>query len=91
MSKRTNIIPKAKNRFCKEAMIKIPLSSLRFISRYPQDKKVVCEIDFDNLKRVNASKTLDEIISESKLDYALGDYKTENRIRLTSPLTPLHS
>jgi hypothetical protein len=36
----------------------------------------VCEIDFDNLKRVNASKTLDEIISESKLDYALGDYKT---------------
>lgn len=58
------------------AMIKIPLSSLRCILSYPKENKIICEIDVKSMKRVNESKSLDEIINESRLDYALENYKT---------------
>lgn len=60
----------------KEAMVKIPLSALRYLSRYPREKKIVVEIAMDDIVRVNAAKTLDEIISEARLDYALGNYSS---------------
>lgn len=60
----------------KEAMIKLPLSDFRCISRYPKEKKMICEINMENIKRLNSPQTLDEIINEARLDYALGDYKT---------------
>jgi len=60
----------------KEAMVKIPLSSLRCILRYPKEKKMICEITTDDLERVNEAETLDEIINEARLDYAVGNYKT---------------
>jgi len=59
-----------------EAMVKIPLSSLRCILRYPKEKKMICEITTDGIKRLNKAETLDEIINETRLDYALGNYKT---------------
>ena len=59
-----------------EAMVKIPLSALRYLSRYPSEKKIVVEISTDDIKRVNKAKTFDEIISEARLDYALNKYKT---------------
>lgn len=59
-----------------EAIIKLPLSGLRYLSSYPREKKVVIEISTDAIKRVNAAETLDEIINEARLDYALGNYKT---------------
>ena len=59
-----------------EAMVKIPLSSLRCILRYPKEKKIICEIAIDSIKRFNKTETLDEIINEARLDYALGKYKT---------------
>jgi len=65
-----------KKRAANEAMIKIPLSSLRYLSKYPRDKKIVIEISIDDIKRVNVAKTLDEIINDARLDYALGNYKT---------------
>lgn len=58
------------------AMIRIPLASLRCLLSYPKENKIICEIDIKNMKRINDSKSLDEIISESRLDYALGNYKT---------------
>ncbi len=58
----------------KEAMVKIPLSALRYLSRYPHEKKIVVEIATDDIVRVNSAETLDEIISESRLEYAMGNY-----------------
>lgn len=60
----------------KEAMIKIPLSALRYLSTYPHDKKIIVEISTDDIARVNSAKTLDEIINEARLDYAIGNYST---------------
>lgn len=60
----------------KEAMVKIPLSAFRYLSRYPREKKIVVEISTDDIVRVNAAETLDEIISEARLDYALGNYSS---------------
>lgn len=57
-------------------MVKIPISSLRCISSYPKEKKLICEISTIDLKTVNSAETLDEIINVSRLDYALGKYKT---------------
>lgn len=58
-----------------QAMVKIPLSSLRCILSYPKDKKIICEINLKDIEQINESKNLDEIINESRLDYALGNYK----------------
>ncbi|MEK7083864.1 MAG: hypothetical protein AAB932_01380 [Patescibacteria group bacterium] len=59
-----------------EAMVKIPLSAFRYLSRYPREKKIVVEIALDAIKRVNSAKTLDEIINDARLEYALGNYTT---------------
>lgn len=64
-----------KNR-TKEAMIEIPLSALRCISRYPKEKKAICEINLSGIKRKDKGSTLDEIINEARLDYAVGNYTT---------------
>ena len=72
-----------------EAMVKIPLSSLRCILRYPKDKKIICEIATDSIKRFNRVETLDEIINEARLDYAFGKYKTFTDAK--DLITELHS
>lgn len=66
---------KIQKRTC-EAIVKIPMSSLRCILRYPKEKKMICEINTDGIKRLNEATTLDEIINEARLDYALGNHKT---------------
>ena len=71
-----NLHPVKTQKRTDEAMVNIPLSSLRYLSRYPREKKIVREISTDDIKRVNKAKTLDEIINEARLDYALGKYKT---------------
>lgn len=58
----------------KEAMVKIPLSAFRYLSRYPREKKIVVEISTDDIVRMNSAETLDEIINEARLDYALGNF-----------------
>ena len=65
----------------KEAMIKLPLSALRYLSRYPRDKKIVVEISTDDIVRVNDAETLDEIIGSARLDYALGNYTSYKTAR----------
>jgi len=59
-----------------EAMINIPLSAFRYLSRYPREKKIVVEIALDEMRRVNSAETIDEIINEARLDYAVGNYTT---------------
>lgn len=59
-----------------EAVVTIPLSAFRFISGYPKEKKIICEISTKELKRLNLPQTFDEMINEARLDYALGKYKT---------------
>ncbi|MEK7189882.1 MAG: hypothetical protein AAB666_02780 [Patescibacteria group bacterium] len=59
-----------------EAMVNIPLSAFRYLSKYPRENKIVVEITLDEMKRVNSAETLDEIINEARLDYALGNYTT---------------
>ena len=71
-----NLNPLKTQKRTDEAMIKLPLSGLRYLSAYPREKKIVIEISTDDIKRVNVSETLDEIINEARLDYALGNYKT---------------
>ncbi|MBI2443986.1 MAG: hypothetical protein HYV42_01955 [Candidatus Magasanikbacteria bacterium] len=60
----------------REAMINIPLSAFHYLAQYPREKKIVVEIAVNALKRVNRAETLDEIINEARLDYALGNYTT---------------
>ncbi len=62
-------------------MIQIPLSALRCISSYPKEQKIICEIHLNEFKKFNEPETLDEIINESRLDYALGNYKTFNNAK----------
>ena len=46
------------------------------IRRRQKDGHFVVEISTDDIKRFNKAETLDEIINEARLDYALGRYKT---------------
>lgn len=67
-------IPIKKIKKISEATVNIPLSSLRYLSRYPGEKKILVEIAIKDLKRVNDAKTLDEIINEARLDFVTGNY-----------------
>jgi hypothetical protein len=60
----------------KEALVSLPLSALRYLSRYPSEKKIIIEISTDEIKRINKAETLDEIISDARLEYATGNYTT---------------
>jgi len=71
-----NLNPVKTRKGTDEAMVSLPLSALRYLSRYPREKKIVVEISTDEIRRVNTAKTLDEIINEARLDYALGNFKT---------------
>jgi len=62
-------------------MVQVPLSALRYLSRYPREKKIVVEIATDDIVRVNDATTLDEIIGSARLDYALGNYASYKTAR----------
>lgn len=59
----------------REAMIRIPLSSMRYVSNDTKKKKIVFEVSTKELTRVNKSTTLNEMISEAKLEFAMGKTK----------------
>ncbi|MFA4845119.1 MAG: hypothetical protein WC654_00995 [Patescibacteria group bacterium] len=65
----------------REAMIQIPLSAFRYLSSYPREKKIVLEIGIKDLRRVNRADTIDELINEARLDYALGNYTTHKTVK----------
>jgi hypothetical protein len=84
-----NLYPVKTQKRTDEAMISLPLSALRYLSQYPREKKIIVEISVDEIKRVNKAQTLDEIINEARLDYALGNYKTFSSAK--DLITELHS
>jgi hypothetical protein len=84
-----NLYPVKTQKRTDEAMILLPLSALRYLSQYPREKKIIVEISVDEIKRVNKAQTLDEIINEARLDYALGNYKTFSSAK--DLITELHS
>jgi len=57
------------------ASIKIPLSKVKFISRKPRTKKLLCEIDFTAFKKVNKATVLDDLIGEARFEHAIGQTK----------------
>lgn len=59
----------------KIATINVPLAGLKPLYRDDKKKTLVCEVDVDELKKVTEPETLDEVIRQSHLDYAAGDYK----------------
>jgi hypothetical protein len=59
------------------AMLKIPLSAMRYLSRYPREKKIVVEITTDDIVQINGAETLDEIINEARFDYAIGNFSSK--------------
>lgn len=59
-------MPNIKTISQKEAMIKVPLSGFRCISRYPKEKKMICEIDLANIEKLNPTQTLDKIINNNE-------------------------
>ena len=59
-----------------EAMVKIPMSSLKYISGNSNNKKIIIEISIDDIKRVNTAETFDQIVNEARYDYLVGNYKT---------------
>ncbi len=65
---------KKRKKYPKEAMLEIPLSAVRCVLRYPKEKKAICEIDLASIKRRDKADTLDEIINEARIDYALGNF-----------------
>ncbi|MFH1855429.1 MAG: hypothetical protein ABH810_03450 [bacterium] len=85
----TNLDPVKTQKRTDEAVVKIPLSALRCILRYPKEKKIICEISTKGIKRLNEAKTLDEIINEARLDYALGNCKAFTSAK--DLITELHS
>lgn len=65
----------------REAIVQIPLSAFRYLSTYPREEKMVVEILTKDLKRVNRAETVDELINEARLDYALGNYTTHKTVK----------
>jgi hypothetical protein len=58
------------------AAISLPLTGLKPLYRNDEEGTLVVELRTNELKSINQAKTIDEIISQARLDYALGDYET---------------
>ena len=50
----------------KEAMVKIPLSALRYLSRYPREKKIVVEIAMNDIVRVKQAAMLTQLVDDQR-------------------------
>lgn len=57
------------------AMIRIPLGAMRFLSSDSKKKKFTVEISTKDLAQINNPTTLNEMISEAKLEFAMGKTK----------------
>lgn len=58
------------------ATISFPLTGLRPLYSSNRGKKLVIEVDVNSLKKVNEPNTIDEMVAEARLEYALGKSKT---------------
>ena len=63
------------------ATISFPITSLKplYSSKSGKRKKIVFEADVNVLKTVNEPNTIDEMVAEARLEYALGETKAFTR------------
>ncbi|MFH1413123.1 MAG: hypothetical protein ABIG10_03820 [bacterium] len=59
----------------KPAVVTFPLTSLKPLYSSKRGKRLVLEVDVDSLKRINEPNTIDEMVAEARLEYALGKTK----------------
>jgi len=57
------------------AAVSFPLTSLKPLYTSNQGKKLVVEVDVKSMKKVNEPNTIDEMVAEAKLEYAMGKSK----------------
>lgn len=60
----------------KPATISFPLTGLRPLYSSQQGKKLVVEVDVNSMRKVNEPNTIDEMVAEARLEYALGRSET---------------
>ena len=58
------------------AAVSFPLTSLKPLYSSDRGKKLVVEVDVKSMKKVNEPNTIDEMVAEAKLEYAMGKSKT---------------
>lgn len=58
------------------ATVIFPLTSLKPLYSSNRGKKLVVEVDVKSMKKVNEPNTIDEMVAEAKLEYAMGKSKT---------------
>jgi len=58
------------------ATVSFPLVSLRPLYSSDRGKKLVVEVDVKSMKKVNEPNTIDEMVAEARLEYAVGKSKT---------------
>ena len=58
------------------ATVSFPLTSLRPLYSSDRGRKLVVEIDVKSMKKVNDPNTIDEMVAEARLEYAMGKSKT---------------
>lgn len=58
------------------ATVSFPLTSLKPLYTSNRGKKLVVEVDVKSMKKVNEPNTIDEMVAEAKLEYAVGKSKT---------------
>lgn len=58
------------------AIVSFPLTSLKPLYSSDRGKKLVIEVEVKSMKKVNESNTIDEMVAEAKLEYAMGKSKT---------------
>ena len=73
----------------KPAAVTLPLTAMKYLYRTPRGKKLVVELDIDSLKKVNEPNTIDEMMAEARLEYALG--KTKGFTSAEALIKELHS
>ena len=60
----------------KSAAVSFPLTSLKPLYSSDRGKKLVVEVDVKSMKKVNEPNTIDEMVAEARLEYAMGKSKT---------------
>lgn len=60
----------------KPAAVSFPLTSLRPLYSSQYGKKLVIEVDIKSMREINEPNTVDEMVAEARLEYALGKSKT---------------
>lgn len=58
------------------ATISFPLTSVRPLYSSNRGRKLVVEVDVKSMKKINEPNTIDEMVAEAKLEYAMGKSKT---------------